>query len=850
MMLIMGITTMTLLLVVSIITVYHIQDSRQAIVEEMSALAKVIASNAEVALAFNEQTDAEQILASLAVDPYIMAAAIYTEEGKLLADYIANELTQHSFPEPKASGHSFQELLLLTFQVVNDENGFLGTVYIATDLAPLYTQVKTNLLLVSLIVMLTLLISYLFSTHLQKVISQPILELAQLTSIISETKDYSRRMIRRNDFTEIELLSNGFNDMLEQIHAQKDQLLENQNELENRIIERTADLQQAKLELESITHQKDLILNTAGEGIYGLDLDGCGTFINPTGAHMLGYDVDELIGQHQHILIHHSHIDGSHYYQEDCPIYASLRDGEVHNGENEVFWRKDGSNFPVEYTSTPIIEEGELIGVVVTFKDITERKQANETLRQAKEKAEAANHAKSRFLASMSHELRTPLNAIIGFSEILRLSPDLKGDNLNHINIINKSGDHLLGLINNILDMAKIEASQMTLRKNNIELPIFLDNIISMLSHSAQSKDLILKTILDESLPRYIQTDELKLRQILLNLLSNAVKFTDKGAIVINTNYQPTEENNGTGILNLDVQDTGHGIGAEEMGTLFTPFIQTESGRQSMEGSGLGLSLCKHFVELMGGSITVNSTLGEGSVFHLSLPVTEVADGTSSTTQYATAKQVSRLAPDQAEYHALIVDDADYNRALLISLLEPVGFTLHIAKNGKEAVDQFNKHQPDLILMDILMPIMNGKDATQQIRALPGGEKVTIIAVTASAFEDEKQPILDAGCDAILFKPFREAHLFELIKQHLGAAFIYTDDVELETPKMEKLSTALLQDLPPQWRKQLKQAAIEGDIESLQQLTNELTDEHQPCRQALQQHIKAFTFDVIANSIV
>ncbi|MCP4993435.1 MAG: PAS domain S-box protein, partial [Gammaproteobacteria bacterium] len=235
-----------------------------------------------------------------------------------------------------------------------------------------------------------------------------------------------------------------------------------------------------------------LILDSAGEGIYGLNLEGRGTFINKAAADMLGYERHELIGQGQHGLIHHSHPNGEFYPREDCPIYAAFKDGKVHHINNEVFWRKDGSSFPVEYTSTPIIDNGATLGAVVTFKDITAHKKTALQLIEAKNQAETANQAKSQFLASMSHELRTPLNAIIGFTELMQRDSSLDDDLQDYLDIVNQSGEHLLALINDILDIAKVEAGKMELNESNIELTSFLQAIITMLSIHAQSKDLSL----------------------------------------------------------------------------------------------------------------------------------------------------------------------------------------------------------------------------------------------------------------------------------------------------------------------------------------------------------------------
>ena len=513
---------------------------------------------------------------------------------------------------------------------------------------------------------------------------------------------------------------------------------------------------------------------------------------------------------------------------------------------------KDGSQRTVEtkFTGFHDIKIG-------TFNDVTERKKAEDELRQAakelklsnrelttaRQEAEAASIAKSQFLASMSHELRTPLNSIIGFSELLQNTPELEEQCKQHVDIINQSGDHLLALINDILDMAKIEAGHITLEENDIELRSFLDSLTMMIRLRAERKSLELEHRYAETLPDFICVDELKLRQVLMNLLSNAIKFTDKGCVTLKVNYLYSDNDNQPGQLSIEVHDTGYGIAAEELDTLFQPFTQTEAGKRSQEGTGLGLSLSKRFVEAMGGELTVSSEVNLGSVFRFTIPTPEVDTGTTIQTL---SRGMRRLAPG-TECTVLIAEDIEYNQILLVNLLENAGFSTLIANNGEQGVALFQQHQPDLILMDILMPVMDGKIATQHIRQLPGGDQVKIIAVTASAFKDERQDILDAGCDDTLFKPFRETDLFKLIQQQLHLEFIYINSETAERPATiaKAPSAELLQQLPRECLEQVRQAALEGDIDMLQVIIEELPEEHESVREYLSKLVKGFEFESI-----
>lgn len=485
----------------------------------------------------------------------------------------------------------------------------------------------------------------------------------------------------------------------------------------------------------------------------------------------------------------------------------------------------------------------------------------------AKQAAEAANIAKSEFLANMSHELRTPLNAIIGFTQVMSRDRSLSSEHQQHVNIISRSGEHLLELINDILQMSKIEAGKITLNTNSFDLYRLLDDLKAMLQLKALSKGLQLIIDCTADVPQYVETDERKLREVLINLLGNAIKFTGKGSVTLRVRAKQGNENRSFSenskevqptsyCLTFEVEDTGPGIALEERNALFTPFGQTETGRNSQEGTGLGLAISQKFVQLMGGGdITVSSTLGKGTTFAFNIQI-----ATSSASEIQTAQETRKvigLAPDQPDYRILIVEDNLDNRLLLVKLLTSVGFSVCEAENGQEAIALLSSYSPHLILMDMRMPVMNGYEATRQIKAHLKGQATAVIALTASALEEDREAILSAGCDDFMCKPFREESLWEKIAQQLGVHYLYEESEvrgedeavrDESIPSDESLKYHLSQ-MPREWVEKLYQAALKGLDHVIIQLLEQIPETHVPLANTLEDWANNFLFDRVIDLI-
>ena len=535
---------------------------------------------------------------------------------------------------------------------------------------------------------------------------------------------------------------------------------------------------------EDIEGNFQTIFEHAGIGMAVIGINGKIIHSNRAYGAIIGYTAEEL--QHQKFTYR--------IHGDDMAVHLALTQ-ELTSGKEESvnfesrYLHKQGYTVWVKLTLSTVRNPlGEPLFTIVTAQDITQEKKQHQELAAASHevvKLEAANSAKTRFISSMSHELRTPLNSILGFSQIMAQDISLTPKQQEYLGIINTSGEYLLNLINDILSISKIETGQASLYETEFDFYGFLNRLEQLLNLKAHSQGLQLNFERGSNVPQYIKADEGKLRQILLNLLGNALKFTHRGKVTLEVSTQGLQSPNSP-TLAFAVKDTGEGIAPEELDKLFKPFVQTETGNQSQSGTGLGLTISRELVGLMGGDITVKSSRagvaselindqvtvkldspGQGTTFAFAIPINLGENVSIKEEDSINRNQVNVATNPPNKYRILVAEDVAVNRKLLLKMMEPLGLEVREARNGQEAVDIWLDWQPHLIWMDMQMPVMDGYEATRKIKQSPQGQGTVIIALTASTWEEKREGILAAGCDDFLSKPFEEKVLMDKISHHL-----------------------------------------------------------------------------------
>jgi PAS domain S-box-containing protein len=557
------------------------------------------------------------------------------------------------------------------------------------------------------------------------------------------------------------------------------------------------------------------VLGSISDGVATIDLDKRIASWNRGAETIMGYSELDVLGMPCHEVFHELGADGKPLgHTKDCAFDAVASTGQPYHPREISSVRRNGQAIAISVSDAPLLDnKGNFQGVVRVFRDFTYERELLDNLQRA-------SRAKSMFLANMSHEIRTPMNAILGFSQILLKDPTLTATHRQHLDVIARSGDHLLSLIDDVLDMSRIDAGRARLAPSSFNLRRMLTDLSSMVRLRAESKGLGFAVTVADGVPAVLLADEKRLRQILINLIGNAIKFTNTGSV--QCSVAARRETDVALWLTVDVEDTGPGVPPSETERIFHPFEQTEAGA-SVEGTGLGLAISREFARLMGGDITLDSKVGRGSRFRLHAPV---AVGTSGeATPVALRRRVLGIRPGLGPFHILVADEQSESRLLLVEMLKAVGFGTREAASGEEAVTLATEWSPEAILMDLHKPGTEGLQAIRSLRAMVPRRHIPIIAMSASAFEDDRRQALDAGATDFVRKPIRESELLEKIRAVLDIEYVYFTDLPRQgaAPGGGATDSGRLC-LPARTVEQLRQAIDSADYDRIIAILDAMAD--------------------------
>ncbi len=839
--LILGVTL--LIAVTMTLFIWYLTERQQEMLlerqtEHAIALGNSIATSSSGWLEARDYSGLQEIIDAQSRYPDLMFAMILDQQGQVLAHSDTSLVGKYLKDLPTSGMHKTQtRIISRTAELVDVVSPIvlagtnIGLVRVGLGLETTAARLKTITRSGILRAIVAVLIGSILVTIIGWRLTHRLYAIQTVADAIEAGKRDVRVELRGHD--EASKLGHTFNSMLNTLIQREKELQQHRDHLSELVEKRTSELHRQQIFIHAV-------LENITEGIVACDKQGTLSYFNQATRLMHGIEQEELPPEQWSKHYRLMQEDGVTPMPTDqIPLYRAFN-GEQVREQPMIIVHADGSRrFMICAGQAMFSSTGEKLGAVASMHDVTSLKQVEAELIMARDSAESANRAKSVFLANMSHELRTPLNAILGFSNMMRRDPLMSEDQKQNIDIINRSGEHLLSLINDVLEMAKIEAGRVQLECVAFDLGAMVRDIVDLMTLRAEINDLQLTLDQSSHFPRYIVGDEARLRQILLNLLGNAIKFTHEGGVTLRLG---TKQNKNSHLL-IEVEDTGIGMTLEDQQHVFEPFVQL--GDQGInKGTGLGLTITHQFVQMMSGSITLNSTLGKGSLFRVELPLKEAKESDISKPEQIKKGEVAGLAPGQPEYRILIVEDQLDNQLLLTKLLESVGFHVKLAENGEQGIQLFQSWHPHFIWMDRRMPVMDGMEATRRIRELPGGKDVKIAAVTASAFAEERSVMLAGGMDDYVRKPFRAKEIYDCLEKHLRVKYIYQDVPEPQEQEVT-LTPEMMESLPEALRGELIEALKSLDCARIEAVIQRIAALDKTLQKKLSQLAGNFNYEAI-----